>query len=222
MSLERELERAAAMASSHARAGEQVAAVMPAEPVPGMRLYLAAFESRGDLGYLLLDASGEPVRDRRVVRDAVTVIALSERAEEVSSAVAADAIADRFDRLVERLAGADADAAAAAGGVAQAARRVSGVTGGARVATPGYLDQLGAAATELGAAMDAYAEHAERLGRAGAGGGRDAELAEAAWSALAEAAAAGDPAGFAQAITAAADAIEALADDVVARYRLSL
>ncbi|MGN6378090.1 MAG: hypothetical protein ACTHNU_04000 [Gaiellales bacterium] len=221
MSLERDLERAEAAAESHARAGERVAAVMPAEPTPGLRVYLAAFESGHDLEYMLLDEDGVPVADLRLVRDAVSVIALSERAEEVSAAVSADVIAGRFDELAGRLAKEDAGASQAARDVAGAAREVASVADGVRLATPAYLDEVGAVAAALGAALDSYAEHAERLARPQDGGQPPGALAEAAWSALAEASAAGDPAGFAQAMTAATEAIEALADDVEARYRVA-
>jgi hypothetical protein len=218
VSLERDVERAEEAARTHARGGERVAAVMPAEPTPGVRVYLAAFESGDDLEYLLLDADGCPVSDRRLVRDAVSVIALSERAEEVSATISAEGIAERFDALAGRLAGEDAPTAGAAREVAGAARAVASVANGVRLATPAYLDEVGAAASVLGAALDAYAEQAERFARPQAGGSLG-ELAEAAWSTLAAAAAAGDPAGFAQAMTAATDAVDALADDVEARYR---
>jgi hypothetical protein len=218
VSLERDVERAEEAAQTHARGGERVAAVMPAEPTPGVRVYLAAFESGDDLAYLLLDDEGSPVSDRRLVRDAVSVIALSERAEEVSAAISAEDIAERFDALAGRLDGEDAPAAGAAREVAGAARGVASVATGVRLATPAYLDEVGAAASVLGSALDAYAEQAERFARPQDEGSLG-ELAEAAWSALAAAAAAGDPAGFAQAMTAATDAIEALADDVEARYR---
>jgi len=218
VTLEDELERAASAASAHAGGGRAPAAVMPAELGDGARVYLAAFESERGLGYLALDAACVPVTDARVVRDAVSLIALAERAEEVSALIHAEAIAGRFEALADELAGPDPPAAGAAREVARAAHGVSGLAAGVRLATPAYLDRVGEAARELGAALDAYADAAQRLARPEGEGSTPGELGEAAWSALAQAAAAGDPAGFPQAMAAAADAVQALADDVVSNY----
>lgn len=219
MSLQAELEQAAAAAAGHAREGERVAAVIPAEPVPGVRIYLAAFESGAGLAYLALDDRHQPVSDARLVRDAVSLIALAERGEEVSAGIDAESIGGRFNELAERLDAADPAAAAAARAVAAAALALAQLVGGLRLAAPAYLDQLGQAAGALGAALDAYAGEAERLARPADSDGRPGELGEAAWSALAEAAAAGNPAAFGEAMAAAADSVQALADDVVSNYR---
>jgi hypothetical protein len=104
VTLEAELEQIAGAAGAHARDGEELAAVMPAEPAPGVRVYLTAYRAGDELGYLVLDSGGAPVSDRRLVRDAVSVIALAERAEEASAAVAADAIAGTFEATAGALA----------------------------------------------------------------------------------------------------------------------
>ncbi len=220
MSLQAELEQAATAAAAHALEGERVAAVMPAEPVPGVRVYVAAFESGAGLAYLALDGDRQPVSDTSLVRDAVSLIALAERAEEVSAGIDAESIGGRFNELATRLDGLDPAAADAARAVAAAALAVAQLVSGLRLATPAYLDQLGQAAGALGAALDAYAAEAERLARPDAVDGPPGELGEAAWSALAQAAAAGNPAAFGEAMAAAADAVQALADDVVSNYRL--
>jgi hypothetical protein len=220
--LELELERAAAAATRHAGSGRQVAAVMPAEPQPGARVYLAAFQSASGLGYLAVDGAGDPVRDARLVRDAVSVIALAERAEEVSTLVDAEAVADRFDGLARDLEQADAAVAQAAREVARAAREVAALAGGVRLATPGYLDRVGEAAGSLGAALDAYAGEAERLARPAEGTDAPGELGEAAWAALAQAVATGDPASFGPSMAAATESVKALADDVVSNYLVPL
>jgi hypothetical protein len=91
-----------------------------------------------------------------------------------------------------------------------------------RLATPAYLDRLAAAAAALTAALDAYAVHAQRLGDTGGERGAGAELARTAWGALAEVGRHPDPAAFGPSMNAGTAAVEALADDVVARYRVPL
>jgi hypothetical protein len=222
VTLEAELERIAGAAGAHARAGEELAAVMPAEPAPGVRVYLTAYRAGEELGYLVLDAGGAPVTDRRLVRDAVSVLALAERAEEASAAVAAEPIADSFEAAAGALAGADAGAAAAARAVAEAARELAATAEGLRLATPAYLDRLAAAAGALTAALDAYAVQAERLAETGGERGAGSEVARAAWGALAEVGRHADPASFGPSMNAGTAAVEALADDVLARYRVPL
>jgi hypothetical protein len=87
------------------------------------------------------------------------------------------------------------------------------------VATPVYLDRLAALAGELAGALDAFVPIAEGLGHPGE---QPQPAAEAAWAALAAAARAGDPANFAQAMTAASGAVDALVADVVDNYRGAL
>lgn len=215
MTLADELERAAEAAARHAEPQERVAAVMAAEPGRGARVYVVALERDASHAYIALGSDLEPTGDRRLVRDAVTMIGLAELAEEVSGAVASDELGQVFAEAERRLAEAGhAEAAEAAATVRQAVARLAEAAAGPRVATPGYLDRVGAAALGLGAALDAYREHASRVTDAGTG-----PEAEAAWSALATAARAGDPSGFAQAMTAAGGAVESLADDVLGRLR---
>jgi hypothetical protein len=90
------------------------------------------------------------------------------------------------------------------------------VAAGPRLATPLFLDRVGAAAAELSLRLEEYRYQAERLSQ-------DAQAAspdvEAAWMALALATRAGDPSDFSQAMTATTGAVEALADDVLGRLR---
>jgi hypothetical protein len=81
-----ELEAIAETARSHVADGEQLAVVIPAEPAKGMRVYLCAFEAGEARSWLALSAEGEPVTDRSVVRDAVSIAALCELADELSGA----------------------------------------------------------------------------------------------------------------------------------------
>lgn len=84
MELSEELVRIAEAARRHAAAGEDVAAVIPAEPLEGVRVYLCAFAS-GDLRtWLALDRHGEPVADRGLLLEAVSIAALCELADDAA------------------------------------------------------------------------------------------------------------------------------------------
>lgn len=222
MSLEEELAAAHEAAAAHAGPGERVAAVIPAEPAGGLRVHLVAFEGGERLGYVMLDTAGETVADERLVRDAVSLIALCELAEEVSMAGAAAEIAERFQTLAGLLAEDEPEASAAARRVAEAARLVGEVAAGPRVATPGYLDRLAEVADDFGAAFAAYASQAERMAQAASAGGAGEERARAAWGALAETGRAADPGGVGQALEGSTASVEALADDVIAGYRVMI
>ena len=86
MDLNDELEAIAETARTHVADGEQLAAVIPAEPAKGLRVYLCAFEAGEARSWLVLSADGEPVADRSVVRDAVSIAAMCELADELSGA----------------------------------------------------------------------------------------------------------------------------------------
>src|SRR5581483_9183997 len=79
-----EIERAAEAAAAFAGPGERVAGVVAAEPFEGGRLYLCAFESDDGHAWLALDAEGNPVAARRAVREAASLAALCEVAEETA------------------------------------------------------------------------------------------------------------------------------------------
>jgi hypothetical protein len=217
-----ELDRAIAAASSMAGEGEQLAAVMPAQPITGQTVYLSAFERGDALSYVVLDDAGEIVSDRRVVADAVAVLAMAERAEEVAAAPAADDLALVFTDLATALAKLDPDAAAAASAVAAAATETGAAAAGPRAASPAYLDRIAHVAGGLGATLDVFEQHAERLAAAAATDPAMAEPAATAWQALALAARSGDPAGFAQAMTAVTGSMDALVDEVIEHYRVGL
>jgi hypothetical protein len=102
MSLDRDLRRIAEAAARHAAEGEDVAGIVPAEPAGGLRLYVCAYGSEESTAWLVLDATGVPVRDRELVRDAVSIAALCEVAEEAagvepdSARVASPALLDEL------------------------------------------------------------------------------------------------------------------------------
>jgi len=217
VTLEQQLVAAHDAAVAHAEPGERVAAVMAAEPGRSARVYLAAFEHEGALAYLALDGELAPLDDRRLIREAVVMLALAERAEEASAAVAADEIDSAFDEAERALrAGGHRPVAAAAADVRAAARSLADAASGPRVATPVYLDSIGTASGRLAVALLGYRDLLEQLA---ADGDRPPAGAEPAWTALAVAGRAADPADFAQAMTSTTGAVEALADDVLANLR---
>ena len=102
MVLEQDLRRIAERAAVYAEEGEDVAGIVPAEPASGFRLYVCAYGSENATGWLVLDATGVPVADRELVRDAVSIAALCEVAEEAagvepdSARVASPALLDEL------------------------------------------------------------------------------------------------------------------------------
>jgi hypothetical protein len=219
MTLEEELETAVEAAGRHAHPGEQPVAVMAAEPA-GARVYVVALAAGEELAYVAVDTAGAPVADRRLVKDAVALAALAERAEEVSGATAADDLVAQFRAASGALrAAGEASAADAAEAVVVAGERLGEAAAGPRAATPVYLDRIAALAAGLAAAIEAFIPHADRLGQ---GLERATPPAEAAWAALGAAARAGEPGNFARAMTASSGAVDALVADVLDHYRVEL
>jgi hypothetical protein len=147
-----DLERIAAMATAFAD-GERLAAVLAAEPASGRRRYLCAFETDdARRTWLALDAGGAPLTDRSEVRDAVSIAALCELAEESAFPGDLDELRSQLVALrkAENPAGIE-DAEEAALGLQH--------TLGAppQLATPTRLDAIGAAARRLEQALDPVA-----------------------------------------------------------------
>ena len=84
MDLERDLRRIAEAAARHAGDGEEVAGIVPAEPANGLRLYVCVYRAEAATSWLVLDATGVPVSDQALIRDAVSIAALCEVAEEAA------------------------------------------------------------------------------------------------------------------------------------------
>jgi len=150
VALSHDLARAVDAAARFAGEGENVEAVLAAEPSPGRRFYLCSFGSGSEADartWLLLDAEGTPVTRRDTVRDAVSITALTEVAAE--SAGGGDLAALRRElAALEREPGADVAEAEAA------AVALEAVVGAApRLATPAYLDEVGTATRRLELAL---------------------------------------------------------------------
>ena len=140
----------AARAAAHARPGEQVAGVLAAEPALGRRVYLCAFAS-GDgeaRTWLGLDAAGEAVADRRIVREAVSIAALCELAVDTAGGGNLEAL--RAHLLEVRVRESPPGIEEAEEAALQLERTLGGEP---RVATPAFLDDVGAATRRLEAAL---------------------------------------------------------------------
>ena len=131
--------------------GEEVVAVIPAEPGASGRVYLCAY-ARGDARrWLALDGSGTAVEDRRLVRDAVSIAAMCELAEETAGGGDLGELRAQLVelRLTENPEGIeDAEVAAAE---LQAA-----IQAPPRVASLAYLDSIGTAVTRLEQALGGH------------------------------------------------------------------
>jgi hypothetical protein len=89
VALSDDVSRIAAAAAAHAEDGEVLAAVLPVELHSGERLYLCAFADGAPPSWLVLDDEGRPVTSRDRVRDAASIAAMVEVAED-SAEIAGD------------------------------------------------------------------------------------------------------------------------------------
>jgi hypothetical protein len=130
------------------------AAVLAAEPHPGERVYVLAFdESDGARTWLAVDAAGEAIEERRRVRDAVSILALCEVAEDVAAGGDLDELRSQLAalRVTENPPGIEE--------AEEAALELQQVLGAPpMLATPGRLDAIGAATRRLEAALGGVLE----------------------------------------------------------------
>lgn len=148
MALAEDLERIAALAAGHAEPGEELAGVVACAPDGRGRVYLCAFERGEERTWLALDDGGDPVDSRGVVRDAVSVAALCELAADTAGGGSLEELRTELLalRLRENPPGIDA-----AEDAALELERVVGVE--PRLASAGYLDDVGAATMRLERAL---------------------------------------------------------------------
>ena len=150
--LGQQLERVAAAALAWAAAEETIVAVIPAEPDPGLLVFLIAFETLGapdtPRTWVALDRDAQPLASWPTVRDAVSIAALCEVAEEVAGGGDLDELRSQLVglRLIENPPGID-EALAALGQLERALGRPP------RVASPRYLDGVGSAVHSLERAL---------------------------------------------------------------------
>jgi hypothetical protein len=91
MALDQELRRIAEVAVTYCRDREELTGIIPAEPAVAVRVYLCAYRDGEETGWLVLRADGSPVEERSLVRDAVSIAALYELAEEAAGSTDEDA-----------------------------------------------------------------------------------------------------------------------------------
>ena len=145
MTLAEELERIAAVSGADA--------VLAAEAHPGERTYVCAFGDGDGRTWLALDAAGTPVAERRRVRDAVSIAALCELAEETAAGGDLDELRSQLAalRVTENPPGIE-DAEAA---VLELQRAIGAPP---TLATPARLDAIGSATRTLELALGGVAQ----------------------------------------------------------------
>ena len=148
MALQDDLERIAAAAVGHAGEGEELAGILAAELPSGERVYLCAYAGRDGHTWLALGDDGAPVVDREQVRQAASLVALCEVAEESAGGGELDELRSRLValRLTDNPPGID-EAEEALLSLQQA------IGGTPRLATAAYLDEVGAATRRLEEAL---------------------------------------------------------------------
>jgi len=89
MALSEDVSRIAAVAATHAAPAQRVVAVLPVESAAGERVYLSAFaDADGNQEWLAFTDDGTPVSSRDRVREAASIAALVEVAEEAAEQIA--------------------------------------------------------------------------------------------------------------------------------------
>ena len=144
MALSDDLERIAEAAAAFAGSGERVMGILAAEPLDVGRVYLCVYASEAEHSWLALDDAGAPVASREVVREAASLAALCEVAEESAGGGDLPELRARLAeiRAIEAPKGIE-EAEEAAGALADT------LQGEPRLATTDYLDRLGAASRRL-------------------------------------------------------------------------
>lgn len=148
VALQDDLERIAAKAVRHAEAGEELSGILAAELSAGVRVYLCAYDAGGGHTWLALGDDGEPITDRELVRQAASLVALCEVAEESAGGGELDELRSKLValRLTENPQGIDE--------AEEAVLALQQVIGGTpRLATAAYLDEVAAATRRLEEAL---------------------------------------------------------------------
>ena len=199
--------------------------VIPARDLRRGDVFICAVPDGDDLGWLVIDEAGEPLDDRRGIRQAVELAAICEAAEETAAALSIDEtlvlLADAW-RLAGELGEADAELATHA--MYQALEELQPLVQGLRVADPAYLDRLAGAAALVGDRFDLLKETAGQVSARLTGTGVDPlePLAEKLWNAIRLLSREGAPDRFRENVEGAMGAARAFADDVLERYLVPL
>ena len=143
MTVAEDVARIAEAAGGFAEPGEEVAGVLVAETL-GRLVYLCVLESAAGRAWLGLDGDAQPLTDRRLVREAASLAALCEVAEESAGGGHLPELQARLAELREtdRPEGIE-EAEAAAEALAETLQPEP------RVASGDYLDAIGSASRRL-------------------------------------------------------------------------
>jgi hypothetical protein len=147
MAVADDVARIAAAAGVFVGPGEEVGGVLVAETL-GRHVYLCAFESAGGRTWLALGDDGEPLTERRLVREAASLAALCEVAEESAGGGDLPELRARLAELRETEAPQGIEEAEAA-----AAALAETLEPEPRVASSAYLDAIGSASRRLERAL---------------------------------------------------------------------
>ena len=144
MALADDLARIAELGAAHG----EVTGVLAAEPALGARRYLVAYGTEAGAGWLVLDGAGRPLAGRADVRDTASIVAMCELAADLAGGGDLEDLRAQLARLrvVEHPPGIEE-----AEDAALALERTIGAP--PRVATPAYLDDIGAATVVLERAL---------------------------------------------------------------------
>jgi hypothetical protein len=144
-----DLERIAPAAGAFAAPGERVTGILAAEPLDLGRVYLVAYENAaGGHGWLALDGEGRLVDSRRAVREAVSIAALCEIAEETAGGGDLPELRARLAEIRKTEAPEGIERAEEAAALLAATLEAE-----PRLATADYLDRIGVAARRLEQAL---------------------------------------------------------------------
>jgi hypothetical protein len=147
MAVAEDVERIADAAAAFAGPGEELSGVLVAETL-GRRVYLCAFESAEGRSWLAMGDDAQPLADRRLVREAASIAALCEVAEESAGG---GHLLELQARLAELRATDNPEgieeAEAAAASLAETLQPEP------RVASGAYLDAIGSASRRLEQAL---------------------------------------------------------------------
>ncbi len=125
-----------------------VTGVLAAEPSRGVRRYLVAFGDGAERRWLVVDDGGAPVERREDVREAASIVAICELAGDLAGGGDLENLRQQLAqvRMVEQPPGIEEAEEAAL-----ALERV--IVAPPRVASPSYLDEVGAATMALERAL---------------------------------------------------------------------
>ena len=147
MAVAEDVERIAGAAAPFAAPGEELTGVLVTETL-GRRVYLCAFDSAERRAWLALDDDAQPLTDGRLVREAASLAALCEVAEESAGGGHLPELRARLAELreTEHPEGIE-EAEAAAAALAETLQPEP------RVASGAYLDAIGSASQRLEQAL---------------------------------------------------------------------